>query len=519
MRASLTIAFCLVSTTALSQDSLTTLAEELLSLREMSLEGDEIIVEVLRPETAGLQAARERGYLRMAVAPDPLMIAFDGEEALGVAIDIGTEFEAYLAGLPGASATPTVVVPTPMPRRQIISGLIEGTTDFTTLTMTTAEALPELTYTRPLVEDVRDVLVLGPGVAGVESLDDMGEIPVYVSEDSRQALALEQLNAERRAGGQRALDLRFVDARLDDHDLIELVEVGLLPATVASNFKADFWATVYTEVTVRHDLPLSEAGQIVWAARDDNPELAEALDGFAEIARQGTLLGNIVLDRYTSSADWIVNIDTEESRRRIDEVGPVIARFSEEYGLEGDLVLAQAYQESRLDQSAVSHVGAQGVMQLMPTTAADPVVGIPDVSTVENNVHAGVRYLRWLQDTFYDDPAIDPLDRTLLAFAAYNAGPGGVERARTRAVEMGLDPNVWFENVEVAIQSAVSREPAKYVRNIFKYYVSYRLLQDIRAGAEGLEAVLDDLPEDIGTLPEAEREALLEAVESGGSDG
>ena len=455
------------------------LAEELLTQGD----GEVLVDAILAPETGGLPEMRDRGYLRMAVPPDPLMIAFDGENAVGVAIEITRELELFLAAQEGASRTPTVVVATPMPRIEIIPGLIDGRSDFTTLTASRAEEIDGLSYTQPLIEDVNDVPVLGPGIDGVETLEDLAEIPLYVAEGSRYAANLRRLDEKLEAEGGPELDLRFVDARLDDYDLIELVEIGVIPATVASDFKARFWATAYPSVAVREDIELSPDGRIAWAMRAENPQLRAALDGFVEVAKQGTLLGNVVLDRYTSSADWIENLGTDTAQLRIDEVAPVIERYSEEYDFDPDLVLAQAYQESRLDQEAQSHVGAVGVMQVMPSTAADPVVDIPDISSLDANVHAGVRYLRWLRDTFFDDPEITPLDQTLLAFAAYNAGPGGVQRAQRRAVEMGLDPQVWFENVEIAIQSAVSREPAIYVRNIFKYYVSYRLLADLEAEA------------------------------------
>lgn len=460
------------------------LAEDLLAADMAARRDGEVLVDaILAPETGGLSEMRDRGYLRMAVPPDPLMIAFDGENAVGVAMEIARELELYLADLDGASSTPTVVVPTPMPRIEITPGLVDGRSDFTTLTVSRAEEIDGLHYTQPLITDVNDVPVLAPHIDGVTTLEDLAGVPLYVSEGSRYAANLRRLNEKRKADEKPPLDLRFVDARLDDYDLIELVEIGVIPATVATDFKARFWATAYPSVVVREDIELSPDGRIAWAMRAENPQLRAALDGFVEVAKQGTLLGNVVLDRYASSADWIENLGTDLAQLRIDEVAPVIERYSEEYDFDPDLVLAQAYQESRLDQGARSHVGAVGVMQVMPSTAADPVVDIPDISGLDANVHAGIRYLRWLRDTFFDDPEIAPLDRTLLAFAAYNAGPGGVQRAQRRAEEMGLDPQVWFENVEIAIQEAVSREPAIYVRNIFKYYVSYRLLADLEAEA------------------------------------
>ncbi|SDF39170.1 transglycosylase SLT domain-containing protein [Limimaricola pyoseonensis] len=464
-------------------------------------DGEVLVDAILAPETGGLPQMRERGYLRMAVPPDPLMIAFDGENAVGVAMEIAREFELYLASLEDASNTPTVVVPTPMPRAEILPAVLGGRSDFTTLTATRAEETDGLAYTRPLIEDVNDVPVLAPGLDGVESVDNLVGLPLYVAEGSRYAANLERLNAAREAEGRPALDVRLVDGRLDDYDLIELVEIGVIPATVVTDFKARFWSSAYPSVVIHEAVELTEDGRIAWAMRQANPELRRALEGFAEVAREGTLLGNVVLERYANSADWIENLGTDAAQLRIDEVEPVIEKYSEQYDFDPDLVLAQAYQESRLDQDARSHVGAVGVMQVMPTTAADPVVGIPDVSSLDANVHAGLRYLRWLRDSFFDAPEIAPLDQTLLAFAAYNAGPGGVAKARRRAEAMGLDPDVWFENVEIAIQEAVSREPAIYVRNIFKYYVSYRLLADLEAEAAGLRERIEEIAEERRAAP------------------
>jgi membrane-bound lytic murein transglycosylase MltF len=121
-------------------------------------------------------------------------------------------------------------------------------------------------------------------------------------------------------------------------------------------------------------------------------------------------------------------------------------------------------------------------MQLMPATALDPNVDIPNIEVGERNVEAGVKYLRHLRDEYFGDPAITPFDQACLAFAAYNAGPGNIRKARARAESMGLDPNVWFGHVEVAAGRTISREPVVYVRNILKYYTSYRIFQ-AQAGA------------------------------------
>ena len=145
---------------------------------------------------------------------------------------------------------------------------------------------------------------------------------------------------------------------------------------------------------------------------------------------------------------------------------------------------AQGYRESQLDQSRRSQAGAIGIMQLLPATAADPKVGIADITEAEANVHAGVRYLNFLRTHYFDDPAIDRLNQTLLALAAYNAGPARTRGLREMAAAEGLDPNRWFNNVEVVIGEQIGMETTTYVRNIYKYYVAYRLIADARAAAD-----------------------------------
>ena len=124
------------------------------------------------------------------------------------------------------------------------------------------------------------------------------------------------------------------------------------------------------------------------------------------------------------------------------------------------------------------------MMQILPSTAADANVGIPDIEAIESNVHAGVKYLRFLKERYFSSDDIDPLDQVLFAFAAYNAGPANISKARQKATEMGLDPNSWFGETEVAAAKSISREPVIYVRNIYKYYVAYKQIARLQAGRQ-----------------------------------
>jgi len=142
------------------------------------------------------------------------------------------------------------------------------------------------------------------------------------------------------------------------------------------------------------------------------------------------------------------------------------------------MLTALAYQESRLNQEAKSHVGAVGVMQILPSTAKDKNVNIPDIHKIEGNIHAGTKYLRFMQDRYFNDDNIDRLNKSLFSFASYNAGPARIAKLRKEAERIGLNPNVWFQNVEVVAAKRIGRETVQYVSNIYKYFVVYSILSE-----------------------------------------
>jgi membrane-bound lytic murein transglycosylase MltF len=145
------------------------------------------------------------------------------------------------------------------------------------------------------------------------------------------------------------------------------------------------------------------------------------------------------------------------------------------------MLAAQGYQESQLNQSAKSHVGAIGVMQLMPATGAQMNVG--DVGLTEPNIHAGAKYMDQLMTQYFPDAKFSEGNRPLFAFASYNCGPGNVSKARKETQKRGLDPDKWFNNVELVVAEKIGTETTTYVRNIYKYYVAYRLTLDAQAEA------------------------------------
>ncbi|MDX1557090.1 MAG: transglycosylase SLT domain-containing protein, partial [Xanthomonadales bacterium] len=189
---------------------------------------------------------------------------------------------------------------------------------------------------------------------------------------------------------------------------------------------------------------------------------------------------SVIINRYLKDTSRLHSIHGEAEQQRMRELFDHFKDFAPEYQFDVLMMLAQGFQESRLDQSRRSHRGAVGVMQLLPSTAADDAVGIDDITTAENNILAGIRYMAWIRDTYFDDPALTDLNKTALAFASYNAGPSRVRSLRNKAGQRGLDPNVWFDNVEIIASEEIGRETVDYVANIYKYYLAFKLAQEKR---------------------------------------
>ncbi len=368
-----------------------------------------------------------------------------------------------------------------VPRDELIPRLLAGQGDIAAANLTITPARQELVdFSDPTYPDVSELVVTGPGAPEITSLDDLHSSGVRVRRSSSYSEHLSALNEVRKKEGKAEIPVSYADEHLEDYDLLEMVNAGIVPAIIVDSHKAALWAQVFDDIKVHEDLAVHSGGNIAWAVRKGNPMLLAAINRFVKEIRKGTLLGNILRKRYFGSTKWIDNVLSGKARERYQETVDVIKRYAGDYDFDWMMIAAQGYQESKLDQSKKSHAGAVGIMQVLPSTAADPNVGIPDIDKAEQNVHAGVKYLRFLTKRYFSAAEIEPVDRVLSSFAAYNAGPGNIAKARKKATKMGFDPNRWFGHVEVAAAKTISREPVIYVRNIYKYYVAYRRLEEIQ---------------------------------------
>jgi membrane-bound lytic murein transglycosylase MltF len=354
--------------------------------------------------------------------------------------------------------------------------LTEGIGDLVAYPVTaTAERQQQIAFSLPIETGVKQILVTGKKFGPVTSLQDLSGKKIFVNPLSTYYPNLQKVSDSLVKQGKPPILIQSADKNLMDEDLMEMVNAGILPATVTITSRAKLWANVFHDITPQPTIVIADEQDLAWAMRKDNPKFNELLDEWVKTHAAGTSFGNTLMRRYLQSNQWITNPTNEEQIKKFKQVADFFKTYSSQYGFDYLMVVAQGYQESMLNQAA-RNGGAVGIMQIKPSTAAAPPISIPNVMTAENNIHAGVKFLHQMADQYFSDPKIDAENRLLFTFAGYNAGPNRIADLRKGAQAQGLDPNVWFGNVELMVAQSVGQVTVQYVSNIYKYYVAYKLV-------------------------------------------
>jgi membrane-bound lytic murein transglycosylase MltF len=439
--------------------------------------------------TGDLPDLLEKRVVRMLVVYSKTFYFIDKGQQRGITYDFGTELEKYLNASNQDKTRPIRVMFIPVARDQLLPALAAGAGDIATGGLTvTPERMKQVDFTTPAAENISEILVTAPDVSPAASVDELSGRSVFVRRSSSYYESLVALNSRLAAAGKKPVEIVPAEENLEDEDILEMVNASLVDATVIDSYAVKFWQEIFPNIRPQPTVALRTQGQIAWAIRKNSPELKKVLDVFVEKNRGGTMTGNVIFKRYLQNTRWARGATSQDDLRRFNELVGYFKKYATQYDFDWLMLAAQGYQESRLDQSTRSPVGAIGVMQVMPTTARDKNVAIRDIHLVEPNIHAGVKYLRFLVNEYFDEPGIDFANRHLFAFASYNAGPNRIARLRKEAAARGLDPNKWFNNVELVVAEDVGREPVQYVSNIYKYYIAYKLTLDRAQKREGAKA-------------------------------
>jgi membrane-bound lytic murein transglycosylase MltF len=429
--------------------------------------------------TGDFNEMAKRRIIRVLVTFSKTNYFLDRGTQRGATYELMREFEKTINKSLKKRHLKVFVIFIPVTRDQLIPALVEGRGDIAAAALTiTPERKQRVDFADPLIKDMDEIVVAGPGAPKLTSIDDLSGKEIHVRKTSSYYEHLVRINESFRKAGKPQIVIREAYEYLEDEDLLEMVNAGLIPMIVVDNYLAKFWSQIFKDITLYHKIVVNKGGEIAWMIRQNSPKLKQVINSFVKSHKKGSLFGNIMLRRYLKSTQYVRNSLADKDLERFKSTIALFRKYADTYDMDWLLVAALAYQESRLDQSLRSPAGAVGVMQLLPTTAAGRPINISNIQEIENNIHAGVKYLRWIFDRYFKEENMDRLDKGLFTFAAYNAGPAKVARLRKQASKMGLDPNKWFGNVEVVAAKKIGRETVQYVSNIFKYYVAYRLIVD-----------------------------------------
>ena len=439
--------------------------------------------------TGDLDEMVKQRNVRAIVLINPIGFFYSNGQPMGAMYEALRELETFVNQKLKTGTLKVKVTFIPLRPDQVESGLTQGVGDLVAYALVvTPEREQQVAFTVPLQKDVKQIIVSGPNFGAAASLDDLGGKQVYVNPLSVNYQKLQEVNATLQKAGKRLIDIKAADKNLLDDDLLQMVNAGLLPATLTSDTRAKLWSQILPNLNPHPDLVIASGQQTAWAVRKDNPQLKQLLDEFIATHAVGTSFGNTLVRRYLQNTKWVKNSTSAEEMKKFEALSALFRQYAGQYGFDYLMIVAQGYQESLLDQSKKNRSGSVGIMQVIPKYAAASPINVADVSTADGNIKAGVKMLRHIEDQYFNDPNMDQVNKTLMVFASYNAGPNRIARLRQEAAQEGLDPNKWFGNVELVAAKDIGQETVTYVSNVYKYYVAYKLAQEQAEAKQGVRA-------------------------------
>ena len=434
-----------------------------------------------KPWTGDFDQMLERRRIRVLVPFSRSLYFNDKGRERGLAAENIRDFEHWINKkyAKKLDKRPLTILIIPTTRDRLLPEVAQGLGDIAVGNLTvTEERLKTVDFASPTAQPgVKELVVTGPKSPAIASTEDLAGKTVHVRKASSYYESLEALNGRFKKEGRPTAKLVLVPDALEDEDMMEMLNAGLLEVIVVDDWKARMWAQILPKIKVNEQVAVREGGKIGWAIRKGSPKLAAEILSF--LKKESVVA--VRLKQYMSRVKQINDPTATTEWKRFEETVALFEKYGQKYNFDPLMLAAQGYQESQLNQNAKSHVGAIGVMQVMPATGSELKVG--DIKVTEPNIHAGAKYMDQLMTKYFSDANFGGNDRSLFAFASYNAGPGNISRMRKEAAKRGLDPDKWFNNVEIVTAQKIGIETTTYVRNIFKYYVAYKLQLETREAA------------------------------------
>lgn len=439
--------------------------------------------------TGDLDGMLQRRVIRALVAYSKTQFYIVRGHQQGISYEALKAFEGFINKKfpPKTKNMPLHVVFIPVARDQMLPLLAEGKGDIAVAALTvTPERQKSIDFTEPTARNIDQIVVTGPKSPAIAKVEDLSGQEVFVRKSSSYWGSLEKLNEQFKKEGKAAIKLEAAPEDLEDENLLEMLNAGLVRVVVTDDYKARLWAQLYQNIKPHPEVTVAKATEFAWAMRKNSPKFMAATNEFVRQHRQGTAFGNILLGKYVRSTKMIKSATDPAQMKKFTQMVEIFRKYSGQYDVDYLLMMAQGYQESQLEQSRRSKAGAVGVMQLMPATGKQMQVG--DIHQLDPNIHAGVKYIRFMEDRYFTGEPMNDQNKLLFSFAAYNAGPARIQQLRKATAQAGLDPNVWLNNVEMIAAKSIGTETVTYVSNIYKYYIAYKLITEQDEARKKLEA-------------------------------
>ncbi|MEM8744397.1 MAG: lytic transglycosylase F, partial [Pseudomonadota bacterium] len=412
-----------------------------------------MVAHVEKPWTGDYSGMEERRLVRVLLPYSKTFFFLDDGKERGINYEFLTRFEKHLNAkrkkTKDGKPSHVRVVMIPTQRDKLLSDLKDGRGDLALGNLTITPEREELVaFSDPWLTNVEELVVTPASAPEITSVEELSGRPVHVRKSSSYYESLQHLNERLKEQGKTPVEIVLASPNLEDEALIEMVNADGLLAIIVDSHKARFWAKVFDNIRVNEKAAVRKNGKIAWAFRKNSPELTAQVNAFIKTVDAKSRVGSAIFAAYLRSQKWLKKVNNKADTAKFDSLLDLFQKYGKEYDINWLILAAKAYQESGFDNSAKGPTGAVGIMQIKPATAASPEVDIPDVTKLDNNVHAATKYTRFLMDRYYADLKHDPLNQTLMAFAGYNAGPNRIANLRKKARERGLNPDKWFNNVE-----------------------------------------------------------------------
>ena len=431
--------------------------------------------------TGDYSEMQKRRVVRVLVSADLGFYYLDNGHPEGTVSNMLTLFETFINK---HSKNPMRLQIIPVTRDLLLPALTAGIGDIAASNLSITDyRKKEVAFSTPIVDGITEYLVTRNNHEKITRVQQLANKKIWVRPTSSYYHSLLRINDQLKRLGLSPMRIFFIEETMQDFELLEMLRADMLTMTVLDSDKADFWTMVMKDIKVQKQFPLRENAKIGWAFRQDSPQLKNILNQFITLNKVGTLNGNIIYNRYLHSTAWFNQLLNKKNIENFKNLESSFTHYADMYTLNWLMITAQAYQESRLDQSMRSSVGAIGIMQVMPQTAREPYINIPNIYEVNNNIHAGVKYMRFIIDNYFNDQNVDAMNRFYFALASYNAGPTRIKNLRKKAGAQGFNPNLWFNNVDIVVQKHVGMQPVVYVGNIYRYYTIYRQIYSLNNSA------------------------------------